>query len=278
MIIMLSFIIPFVLSAIFSVLSIIFFAVAYIKNKKNDPNIYVIIASLFSAFVAMISIFNINVPEPTIYPLDNESKIYSDVLLEINIDGGDFYETYYSLDGSDPKDGSIYESPITISETVTICVRNKFLFWWSDISQKTFELNKEISEQNDSGILLYLAGRKYAANQSYDNAFKYYLEASELGCNIAMEELARYYAEGKGTEKNINESRKWYQLYGLNMETTPGLWITVIDNKHLPQENVLITVFDNEKNIVFESYTDEGGKALIGPLDNGFYFGQRHLL
>ena len=68
--------------------------------------------------------FNVNVPEPNIYPLDNETRTLRSEE-EISIISDDGYTVYYSLDGSDPKDGFKYEEPFTINETLTVCARAK---------------------------------------------------------------------------------------------------------------------------------------------------------
>ena len=140
---MLFFIINIISSLFFYLITIIGFAIAFIKNRKKDvANKWIIIASTSSAIIGFISIFNINVPCPTIYPLDNESKLYSDDV-EITIDSWDFFKTYYSLNGDDPKFSKLYENNFIISDSTTVCARNKFLFWWSDISQRCYNFKIE---------------------------------------------------------------------------------------------------------------------------------------
>ncbi|MDE5539062.1 MAG: chitobiase/beta-hexosaminidase C-terminal domain-containing protein [Bacilli bacterium] len=86
----------------------------------------------------MIYSLSTSVPSPTIYPLDNDAKVYSGKV-KITFDSYPFIKTYYSLDGSDPKDGHIYEGAIIITKTTTVSAKNKFLFGgWSNIEQSTY--------------------------------------------------------------------------------------------------------------------------------------------
>lgn len=79
------------------------------------------------------------IPIPTIYPLDNEAKVYSGTAnATISTIKLPFFHTYYSLDGSDPEDGYIYENSIPITKTTTVCAKTKFLIFWSNLSQSTF--------------------------------------------------------------------------------------------------------------------------------------------
>ena len=103
----------------------------------------------------MMYSLNDSVPSPTIYPLDNDAKIYSGSV-KITMDSYPFIKTYYSLDGSDPKDGYIYEGAITITKTTTVSAINKFQFGgWSKIEQSTFRFeNMQITYSGYANALI----------------------------------------------------------------------------------------------------------------------------
>ncbi|MBD5456816.1 MAG: hypothetical protein HDR23_10215 [Lachnospiraceae bacterium] len=162
---MIFFIMRLTISLIFSILTIVFLVIALIKrknratrnrNKNNDNEKYIIIASLCSALVVLISLFNITVPMPVILPLSSNTKKYADNL-EVTIKSNkyDLLETYYTLDSTDPEDtGKIYKGAITVSEPVTIYARNKFLWKWSDIAQSSYDFIEEspIEEQPEKEL------------------------------------------------------------------------------------------------------------------------------
>ena len=162
---MIFFIMRLTISLIFSILTIVFLVIALIKrknratrnrNKNSDNEKYIIIASLCSALVVLISLFNITVPMPVILPLSSNTKKYADNL-EVTIKSNkyDLLETYYTLDSTDPEDtGKIYKGAITVSEPVTIYARNKFLWKWSDIAQSSYDFIEEppIEEQPEKEL------------------------------------------------------------------------------------------------------------------------------
>lgn len=143
------FILPLVLSIIFAVLTIVFLLISFFKERENGR--FSIIASTLSAFLTLLSLFNITVPPPTIYPLDNEIKEYSEKA-EVSIVSYPIFKTYYSLDGSDPEFGEIYKDVFTITNSTTVSAKNKFLLWWSDIAKNTFIFKdgygKELNRKN----------------------------------------------------------------------------------------------------------------------------------
>lgn len=132
-----SFLVPLISSLFFAILTLLFLVISLLKESKNG--IYEILATICSAFITLISVFNITVPVPSIYPLDSETRLcIDDTKITIRSDAKYFVKTYYSLDGSDPKDGNIYCEPIIISESTTICARSKFLCWWSEMDKKSY--------------------------------------------------------------------------------------------------------------------------------------------
>lgn len=142
-----SFILPLVISIIFALLAIIFLFISLFKEKSNGR--FSTVAAIFSGIITLVSILSITVPVPVILPLDNETGTYTNSLeVTIKSDESIFLETYYTLSGEDPQEeGKVYDSIITISESTTVCARNKFLWWWSDIAR-----NPYIIEKNNNDI------------------------------------------------------------------------------------------------------------------------------
>lgn len=113
----------------------------YKEQKRKNENRSLIITFLGIAISVLGVILTLlyAIPTPTIYPLDNEAKVY-DGVMEVYIDSYPLLTTYYTLDGNDPKDGVVYEDAFTITKTTTVSARNKFLFGgWSGISQRTYK-------------------------------------------------------------------------------------------------------------------------------------------
>ena len=58
---------------------------------------------------------------------------------EVSFDTSPLLTTYYSLDGSDPKDGYKYTGKFKISETTTVVAKNRFLYiFWSKPEHSTY--------------------------------------------------------------------------------------------------------------------------------------------
>lgn len=131
---MLSFVIFFTISVLCAITTVVFALIALIKRENK---LFSSLATILSAILTLIAGFNVNVPSPIIYPLDNETHTYFDNA-EIYIESGGF-DIYYSLDGSNPQNGEKYENPIIITCPVTVSARSNFLFWWSDISKSAYK-------------------------------------------------------------------------------------------------------------------------------------------
>lgn len=139
---------------IFGIITIIC-AIYSIKclKKESSPksSILSIIISVCSLIVTLLASFQIKIPSPIILPLDNEIQIYENNV-EISIDSVEKdCNIYYSLDGSDPKnDGIKYNESFSISDSTTICARNKFIVWWSDISKGSYKFKELEYQSTDS--------------------------------------------------------------------------------------------------------------------------------
>lgn len=113
-----------------------------LRNSKIEKNNIAgkIISGLVSA-ASFLSIFVIPVTKPTIYPLEDSVRVYEGII-EIEIkpnDSSPFIQTYYSLDGSDPEDGYIYEDSFIITTSTTVYAKNKFFGRWSEPSKSTYK-------------------------------------------------------------------------------------------------------------------------------------------
>lgn len=116
-----------------------------IVKQKVNGTILSAIGVLFSALFSFFSYVNISIPMPTILALDNGSQTYNDnVEISIISDEKNSFKIYYSLDGTDPKNGIKYEKEFSISESTTVCARNRFLWLWSDIKKEPYKFEKLI--------------------------------------------------------------------------------------------------------------------------------------
>lgn len=106
------------------------------ERKKDNNSLLMSVCGFFISVIGVILTLLYAIPAPIIYPLDNETRIYSDNT-EIIIES-DGFDIYYSLDGSDPKNGKKYENSIIITESTTISARSKFLWKWSDIATRAY--------------------------------------------------------------------------------------------------------------------------------------------
>lgn len=148
---MISFEILIAISILFGILTIIFIITAivfFILNKDKKSSILSMIATLLTAVVSLPTYLNVDIPSPTIYPLDNETQIYTgEVEITIKTDemvktNKQFY-TYYSMDGTDPTQGYVYDEPFIITNSATISAKNRFLFWWSDMSKEGYKFDEQ---------------------------------------------------------------------------------------------------------------------------------------
>lgn len=130
----------------------------YDGTRKKDNR-----SMLFSVFCLIFSIFSMlwtlldAIPVPTIYPLDNEAKLY-DGPAEVYIDSYPLLTTYYTIDGSNPEYGDTYKNTFTVTKTTTVSAKNRFLVFWSELSQNTFRfenaqnitVNHAVNNPNDN--------------------------------------------------------------------------------------------------------------------------------
>lgn len=154
-----------ILSIIFGILTLLFafFSIVYvIKEGVAKSTKLSAIATLCSAFVSGVSYMNITVLSPIILPVNNETSNYTDSIdITIESEESSLLQTYYTLDGTDPKEGKIYKDTITISESATICARNKFLWKWSEpverpyiISSVNDKVNKNVDIDGNNNITI----------------------------------------------------------------------------------------------------------------------------
>lgn len=108
------------------------------RKKENRSMLFSVMGVIFSVIIALYTLFT-SVPSPTIYPLNNEARVY-DGTANVYFDTSPLLTTYYSLDGSDPKDGYKYTGEFTITETTTVVAKNRFLYiFWSKPEHNTYK-------------------------------------------------------------------------------------------------------------------------------------------
>ena len=144
---MISFIFSNLVSVVFAALTFAFAIVACKKSDNKSSGLVAIFAAL-STFIAII--FNIKPPMPVIYPLNSAIQVSVDNV-EVKIDSSGF-SVFYTLDGSDPRNGVKYEEPFLISGSTTISARNKFLFWWSDLEDASYFFEDKIVTTESNAI------------------------------------------------------------------------------------------------------------------------------
>lgn len=70
------------------------------------------------------------------------------------------------------------------------------------------------ADQGDE-VAIYNIGYCYShgegAEQDYDEAYKYYVQAAEADLPIAMFALGECYYLGNGVEQNVEEAANWYR-------------------------------------------------------------------
>lgn len=158
-------ILPIVLLIIAVFLSIKARMTAKDKDSKRDKTI-----ALITALCSLLSLGIIHVPSPNIYPLDNEVRVYegkAEVIIESD-NSVPFLHTYYSLDGSDPKNGNIYNGSFTISKSTTVVAKNRFLhFWWSEPSRSTYRF-ENIPITSSNSVNPYIDDKFISLNEIRD--------------------------------------------------------------------------------------------------------------
>ena len=140
-----------IIFCISSILGLSAIALLIIGKRKYEK-----LGGLLSAIASVLFGFNINIPMPVIYPLNNETEIYNNKL-EITITSVPFVKIYYSLDGSEPKNGDVYLEPIMINGSTTVSTRSRFLFYWSDIEKSAYNfdsilLTEEVIDEKTTDI------------------------------------------------------------------------------------------------------------------------------
>ncbi len=164
-------------------------------KKQNHNRVISLVAALCTYVAGGVACFNINIPKPVIYPLNSQTTVYSDTA-EITIGADAFLTTYYTLDGTDPEYGDQYDNAIIISESTTVCSRNRFLFWWSELEKSAylFEKNNNDMKSNadtedmDAESYLELL-ESYLQDENYDMALEYAREGYERTGDKQLREI-----------------------------------------------------------------------------------------
>lgn len=139
------YIVTFCLSLILGLTAVILLFIGF-RSKKHK---YESIGGILSALVALMVSSAIEIPPPTIYPLNNDTEIYNNNL-DVTISSVPLVSIYYSLDGSDPKKGQLYSEPIGITNTTTVSARSRFLYLWSDVSKSAYNFDQTVLSSGES--------------------------------------------------------------------------------------------------------------------------------
>ncbi len=104
-----------------------------------------------------------------------------------------------------------------------------------------------LGERDGFSLLGKAFGYGEGIPQDYTRAFGYYRVAAERGDAIAQGELARLYAEGLGTSKDLAESKHWAQLHdATNREAAK----VCLNNKTLSTVNRLMAQSLNDPTVL----------------------------
>lgn len=289
---------------LFSIISILLFVIGIIyafKGKDKKVTILTSIASLFSATCALITYLNTPISSPNIMPLNNEINIYkTDDNVEIIIESDGAFDIYYTLDGSDPKNGNKYETPFIITNSTTISARCKFFIWWSDISTKAYKfeedsdkkfINNEINsdekstedksevdtsisqtteestlELNSVEICEGQNPSKGMALLGYLNQYRAETGINELTWNSDLEQVAQDFAKAATTYSPVTSVGEFCiiirQCNGIiNAQEIVSDWITVND-------------YDHSKELLSSDYAQMGGALYYLPNgnENGYHY------
>lgn len=133
------------LSFLSGMAAIIFLGAAIYNCNKNDKYAFMsLIATFLSILGSLFLGFNVDVPSPTILPLDSETRVFfNQAEIEVKSIEWGLLETYYTIDGTDPMEGSKYLDRFMITKSTTVSARNKFLWWWSDISERAYTVESK---------------------------------------------------------------------------------------------------------------------------------------
>lgn len=124
------------LSILCSIITIILLIIDFIKYQTRRNRINKIVAILTS-IITFLTV--LNVPKPKIYRINEKSDGYMDgIKIEIICKNFPLYETFYSLDGTNPQNGYKYEEPFIIYEDSKVVAITKFLWWWSDTDNNLY--------------------------------------------------------------------------------------------------------------------------------------------
>lgn len=106
-----------------------------------------VLQSVTGIVLAFVTFFAIQIPAPSIFPLDNDMT--KEHPMDITLTAEPQLKIYYSLDGTEPREGSQYSAPITITTSCTVAARANFLgLFWSPIAKSTYRINKQSGTSN----------------------------------------------------------------------------------------------------------------------------------
>ncbi len=208
--------------------------ILFIKGRKEG-----ILALIVSIFTTLISWGMLDIPSPEIFPV---SELVQDRPYEVIITSEDNLEIYYTLDGSDPKQGIRYQGPLEMEESATVAARTRYMFAWSDIKKITYNVDTAsgtLPEKEDENEIQHNEVSKDSNEQENQT--------------IDEEDVDSSNVENKGEVA-------YYQFAGEN-HTPNG-----------PAEIVEVSTWQKDKDYAIDGTTYDGGiKVYISYMISSFF-------
>lgn len=143
-------------SLLVAIASLIAFGIGGIKKKSWLTKLQTMVVFWVSFFGIIFSYASIEIPQPLITP--GNVGVIRERPETIKISAEDGLEIYYTIDGSDPKElkqpnnSSDMANSVTCSldKSTVISARTKFLFFWSELTERTYTFIKPPIIDNES--------------------------------------------------------------------------------------------------------------------------------
>lgn len=203
-----------------------------------EESVSSVITILISLVCMAFSWGALNVPEPEILPFQENIKTNT----EISLNSIDKLKIYYTLDGSDPKNGTLYDAPFVLENSCIVAARTKYGLKWSKIVNHEFTIEQnemKLNEETVSPTESSLEGK---------NEDRLFEEADEYITKSKQEEIV------ESLNNETSESEK--------SETEREPFLMIIGESHTPNGAAeIVEVSDWERDIDFaiDNSTYNGG-------------------
>ena len=101
----------------------------------------------------------------------------------------------------------------------------------ANVSESSSDSGSGVSRQlkemaaNGDAKTQYELGHQYAINNDFDEAAKWYTKAANQGCGEAQGELAMFYLDGRGVEKDETQAAYWIKQWAAQGDALGQLWL-----------------------------------------------------